>query len=526
MVAVAFAPFEPDKSRFNGAASPNLLNVVPKRDGWGPLEAGVTIDAVYTYLTDQSGNRLLDQSGNLIVTGYTYGNQLTDESGNLLTDEDGDLVLDSIVSVAINGAITLPAACLGLYAARKADGTERLFAFTATAAYEFSKTSYTWEVVTRVSGGAYAADGRWSIEQFGSVVYAANGVDIEQKIDIETGTNFENNSTAPIARYIRRVGDFMFRGNIVDHPNQLQWSALNDPQSNTAGVNLSDYQDMPEGDEIMGIVPISGGAHIWMRSAVQLMAFALNDSLIFTRRVMTDMQGTSSPFTLASFGQDQYMIYSDEGFMLHAGGQIANVGEGAVNKWFLSECDQDARGNIVGMADPERSIVWFSYTGSDATKRMLGFLHMQRRWTLADVSLQASCRARTFAYSALTAAGVDSDLLRFTVVDSNGRLSYLVGSNLAATLETNEIAFGDYRSFIGGGFLQGDPTTFSVVHKVGQFKGGTLTEKAAVSPGARSKLIPFKGDGRVHRVKVTIPAGTTWTTAAGLDLEIAESSEA
>ncbi len=517
MVAVAFAPFEPDRSRFNYGVLPDIVNAIPTADGWGPLQSGVTIDAIYTYLTDPDGNRLLDESGNLIVTGYSFGNQLTDESGNLLIDEGSDFILDSLTSTAITGGIFLPAACTGLFAARKEDGTERIFAGTTTAIYEFSKTTFTWVDVTRVSGGAYSGTTRWSFEKFGSVVYAANGTDEEQKIDLESGTNFSDNTTAPIAKYIKAVGDFMFRGNIATLPYQIQWSAINDPQSNTATVNLSDYQDMPIGDEVMGIVPLSTGAHVWMRSALHNVAYALQSEYVFTRQTLTEMRGTSAPYSIASIAQDDYVVYCDDGFWRFTGGGFQPIGAQRVNAWFLTECDQDERQNILAMPDPERQIVWFAYTASDASRKMLGYHYILDRWCLAEVSLQASCRARTFTYSALTGAGVTTDLLRFAVIDSLGRLSYLVGDNLAATIETNEYA-NDSGFFVNRGILAGDPVTFTVTQKTANYRGGSFTTKSAITPSSRTKSISLRGDGKVHKFTVNIPAATTWTNITSMEV--------
>lgn len=517
MVAVAFAPFEPDRSRFNYGVLPNIINAIPTADGWGPLQSGVTIDAIYTYLTDPAGNRLLDESGNLIMTGYVFGNQMTDELGNLLLDETGSFVLDSLTSVPLTGGLTLPADCTGLFAARKADGSERIFAGTTTKIYEFSKTTFTWVEVTRLVGGNYAGTGRWSFEKFGQFVYAANGVDAEQRIDLESGTNFANNASAPIAKYIKAVGDFMFRGNIVSLPYQVQWSAINDPTSNTATVNLSDYQDMPVGDEVMGIVALSSGAHVWMRSALHNVAFALQSEYVFTRQTLTDMRGTSAPFSIATIAQDDYVIYCDDGFWRFTGGSFNPIGAQRVNAWFLDECNQDQRGNIVAMPDPERQIVWFAYTSAAGTRKMLGYHYILDKWCLSDVALQASCRARTFAYTGLTGAGITTDQLRFAGINSDRRLVYLVGDNLAATVETNEFA-NDAGFFVNRAMLAGDPTTFTVTQKVANYRGGSFTTKSAVTPSARTKAISLRGDGKVHKFTVNIPASTTWTNITSMEV--------
>ena len=517
MVSIPLANFEPDKSRFNGGVLPNILNALPTAEGWGPFKSGVTIDIYDVAIGDQSLNNIVDENGNAIVTAIVIGNIMTDDLGYVLTDETPNTLIESYTTAGSGGSEALPTDCTGLFAARKDDGTERIFAGTATKLYEFDKTAFSWSDITRLAGGNYASPGRWSFIKFGSVVYAANGFDAEQKIDIETGLNFTANTTAPVSKYLAVVGDFAFRGNILTFPYQIQWSAINNPQSNTSTIDFSDYQDMPIGDEVMGIVPLTSGAHVWMRSALHNMAFALGSEYVFTRQTLTEMRGTSAPTSIASIAQDDYVVYCDDGFWRFTGGSFNPIGAQRVNAWFLDECDQDARSDILAMPDPENQIVWFAYTSVDGTRKMLGYQYILDRWCLASVSLQASTRARTFAYSGLDVAGVTTDLLRFVVVDSAGRLSYLVGDNLAATIQTNEFS-NDISFFVNSGMLQGDPVNYTVTQQVSNYRGGAFTSKAAITPSARTKSLSLRGDGRVHKFTIIIPAAETWTSITSMEI--------
>lgn len=501
MTVFPFPPFEPDKARFNSAALPVATNVLPTADGWGPMPAAFRIGGSFEYLTDEAGNRLTDEAGNLLIVGaggLPYG------SSNLATD------------------------CKAVISARKTDGTERIFAATATKLWEYNVGSTSWQDVTRTSGGDYtASDYGWTLEQFGSYVYAANGVDTEQMIDLDAGTNFVPNTTAPIAATIRAVGNFMFRGNVPGtNKNRVQWSAIDNPQSNTAGVSLSDYQDLPTGTIVQAIVPLSSGAHVWMSSAVHQFGFALTSDWVFTTQQLTDMRGTSAPKSVVVMAQDDYSIYGDDGFWRFAGGWTP-IGEGRVNKWARDNIDAASRNDMIGIADPERKIAWWSFTTTTGTRVLLGYSYAYDRWCYVESALLAGMRARTIAYLVEGAQFAQEDLLKFAAVDDEGWLVFFEGDNMAATFTTNEISLNEpNRSFISGGRLLSDALTHTATLYVGDYKGGTMTAKTAVSPSTLTKHLPLLGDGRVHKIKIEIPAATTWTTAGGIDLEIQASAEA
>jgi hypothetical protein len=491
MVTVPLAAFEPDKSRYNSAATPEIINAVPTADGWGPLQGTTIVYGVYYLLANEDLAPLLREDGNYIAVGENFN--------------------------ALSGDTVLADDALGMVAARKLDATEALFVGTSTALYLFDRSQFAWEDVSG-SSGPYAGTGRWSFARFGQVVYAQNGVDPEQMFDVDSDTEFSDNSTAPVAKYLAPVGDFLFRGNLDGFPARVQWSGINNPTFNTATLRLSDYQDMPTGDEVMGIVPLSGGAHIWMRSAIHGMAFALESGFVFTRAPLDETIGTSAPYSICSIGQDDYVIYTDRGFYRFKGGGFTNIGEGRVNKWFLTASDQNERENIVANIDPENNIVWFAYTNSDGDRQALGYQYNLNRWCLSTLAIQASCQARTFAYSSQPPI-VEEDVLRFALINDEKRLCYLVGNNMAATLTSNELDFAPDRSLVNGAKLFSDAQAVTLVHKTTDRRGGDFRTRSAVSPSSRSGRFPLRGDGAQHKFTANISAGEDWTTATALEVD-------
>src|SRR6185369_12677748 len=109
---------------------------------------------------------------------------------------------------------SLTARAQGAIFVRKSDGTGTMFAGDATKLYQLSGT--TWNNVSRLVGGAYStpADGRWVFVQFGSMIYANNGLDAPQQFNIDTDANFTaQTGSPPTALYGAVVGDFEVLGN-------------------------------------------------------------------------------------------------------------------------------------------------------------------------------------------------------------------------------------------------------------------------------------------------------------------------
>lgn len=482
--------------------------MLPVSDGWGPLPSEVGITPPFDILTD--------------------------ELGNVLTDEDGVPLIEMLPSFTSDYAF-LPETTLTAFHVKNSSGTSRYFAFSASKIYEFNKTDYGWDDVTRTTGGTYSAADRWSVTLFGDRLYAQNGTDAEQWIDIDSGTNFADNATAPVARYIATVGDFLVRGAIDGTPNQIQWSAINDPESNVIGVNGCDVQNFAEGQEVTGIVSMSFGAVIILREAIYAMNFALASEYVFTFQQVSGKKGSASPWSVVPINQDDFIVYCADGFARGAG--LQPIGALKVDDWLVDNSTQSSRAAMVGTADPARKIVWFQFTDDSAAKRWLGYNWQLDRWFTSDMTADVLFRSATLQvtidaldnyYSTIDSISVPYDSAVFdggtpqcAVITSSGTLGFISGVPMAASLTTNQIALnGTRRAFVNGGRLVSDATAASVTMSVADYMGQTMTDKSAVSQSSRTKFISLRGDGRVHKFALSISAGASWSILSGIDVEL------
>lgn len=503
---IAAALFEPDKSRYNLGASRELLNVLPVTDGWAPMPSPSTLTPAL--------------------------NVLTDENGNPLTDENGHILVELVGGGILTGDILLPSGSRGGIFVRLANGSTRLFVGTETTLYEFNFTEYSWHDVSG-SSAPYNAVARWSFALYGTTLYCQNGADPEQMFTIGTDTVFSDNASAPIASYIAVVADFIMRGRLATDVNSIQWSALNDPTSNTIGLDFSDVQPFGEGNGIQGIVPLSSGAAIFLRDEVAILNYP-DSAYVFRRAPVTLYRGAMAPGSICSIGQDDFVFYGVDGFFRGLG--MTPIGAERVDRWILSVCDQGAREDMVSAPDFRRKIVWFRVGTTDGSYLLLGYNWQLDRWCQSNADLADMFRLETVG---VTIDGLgnlfetfddidvpfDSSLFdggsaEFGGIDSNGALVYLYGDAMEATITTNEASLnGTSRAIVNGGRLDGDAANFSASLATAEFKGGNLISRAAVTPSVRTRFIPFRGDGRVHKVTITIPQGEPWSIFQGIDLD-------
>lgn len=477
---VPFALFEPDKSPF-GPASPWILNCLPVADGWG------------------SCPKLKEISD------------------------------------------ALPAECRGAFACQKEDGSWQIFAGTATKLYRLDQTDNTWDDVSRVSGGDYAVplNHQWVFRKFGPYVICVNGQDAMQKFNIESDTNFSAvGGSPPIASGLEVVGDFLVAYNIASEPGRLQWSEINDIEGWTVGENLADYNDIPDLNAIQAIVPTAAGAVVCCELGFMSMNAALSTQWVFTFALVTKARGVASRYAVVPIGPGDFVYYSYDGFYRNE----TPIGGERVDRWFSAFSDSSDIINMTGEIDPFRKIVWFRFKTKDSAYYLLGYNYQLDRWCLSDNQITAMMKvgspvitndAMDNYFDTIDDIDVPYDSTfwaggrpSFGGITPAGTLAYQSGANAAATLETAVLELGDGNHvFVNKGRAKTDATEFTARVATAGYDGEPLRERAPVSPSARTRMIPFRANGRSHKFGIDIPADHTWTFFSGLKLNGSQGAE-
>ncbi len=139
MPLLAYGEYRPDVSDYEGLASRNILNVIPRGDGYGPFPS---------------------------FSAYTSA---------------------------------LPAPCRGAFYALKSDGTVVTFAGTSTKLYRLNNIDFTWVDVSNGASSYSALSGtaQWQFAQTGKLVFATQAKRVLQVFDLSSSNAFTDALGAP-----------------------------------------------------------------------------------------------------------------------------------------------------------------------------------------------------------------------------------------------------------------------------------------------------------------------------------------
>lgn len=476
---VPISAFAPDRSKYDPAFSANIINALPAARGWKPMPSL------------------------------------------------------SEISQALGSA------CRGSAYVRTASGVTRILAATQTALFELDTTNFTWTDITG-SSGPYtgpATGEAWTFTEFGGNLIIHNYNDPPQKYVINTGgTVTDLGGSPPQAKYSWVSGDFLVFGYLNQSVGEktVYWSEVNDAENWRIGKNGCDFQVLPEGNEIMGGIAENGGFSVIQRSGMQFFPFAPASGFTFTRQVLNPKQGTIAPRSIVSIGPGQFFYLSEDGFF--GGADRRPLGAEAVDEWFLEQIDQTYLAEVQGVADPFEKIVWWRYQIPNGQFRLLGYDWQLDRWCTSDLAVGEMVALATPAITwdgldALYASidevtePFDSRLFSggrptFATFNSDNKLAYFTGPPLAATLETAEIeASPTNRAFCNGVRIIGDCSTASVELGTADYHGSAFTFGSA-STINRAGLIPLRGDGRLMKWRVNIPAAADWSEISGINADL------
>ena len=484
MPVTPFGEWKPDISDYEASTSQNILNVVPRGDGYGPFPDLAALSA------------------------------------------------------------SLGAQCRGAIAAYKTDGSVSIFAGTTTELFLFDNTDFTWSNVSK-GGGPYSdlsSGDQWRFVQFNDLVIVVQANVAPQCFNIVSSSEFDDlDGSPPQARYMDIVGRFAVLSGLLTQANRVQWSGLNSvngPDSWTAGINSSDYQDLPDGGICRGVAGGETGI-IFQDAAIRRMTFVPGSPVIFQIERIAQDKGLFGPYSLVRAGE-RIFFYSAQGFhRIDPGGYPTPIGRERVDRSFLADLDKGSLELFMGAADPRNTRVFWAYKSTNGQlgrfDKLLCYDWTLDRFTpiatIGQYLLQMSQPGITLEgvgaiYPDLDAMTTSLDDFSTTLTpeiaafDANSMLAFFRGANLEASLETAEqgtdgrrIKFRGFRPVTDAATLYGSASKRE-------------TQQSPVVAGTESLINPYTGrcnfliSTRYSRAKVRIPAGTSWSYIAGIEPDI------
>jgi hypothetical protein len=418
-----------------------------------------------------------------------------------------------------------------LYAAKNPDSTTQLFTSGASKIYTVDGIG----ALTLVkSGMTTGINDKVRFTQFGKTVITTNNADKLQAWTLGTSTSFADlDATAPIAKYITVVRDFVVVANTLETTQQqyrVRWSAINDETDWTEDVNTqSDYQDIPDGGQIVGI---RGGEFgiVFLERAISRMTY-VGTPFIFQFDNISRNKGCMVAGSIAQY-QGITFFLSDDGFYLCDGQTVQPIGNEKVDRFFIDDASESDYGSMSAAVDPIRKLVIWNYVATDGSRKLMIYNFSTKRWTYADAGTDYLSEASS---SSVTLEQLDSisgsiDALT-TSLDSRlyvgGR--YFLGGTLGSRVYTytgasltGQIATGDID--LGGPSVitlarpQVDNGSATVAVASRKLLSEQVTFGTPVSADSENR-ISLRSSGRYHRLQL-VPTGANWENAVAIDVDV------
>lgn len=481
MPMLPLGEWKPDISDYEGSTTRNVLNVIPRADGYGPFPDQLSISQ------------------------------------------------------------SLGEPCRGAIEAVKTDGSFVVFAATATDIYILDNTDLSWVKVSKdaTSYTAVPPTDQWQFRQFNNLVIAVQANAVPQVYDIVSSSEFADlDGSPPQARYIDVVGRFVVLTGLPAAPNRVQWSGLNDvngPDSWTPGINSSDFQDFPDGGTTRGVAGGESGGVILQDTAVRRMTYVPGSPIIFQiDRIAQDL-GIYAAGSLIRAGE-RVFFYSTKGFYrIDPGSYPVQIGRERVDRTFFADLDKDNLQLFMGAADPRNTRVFWAYKSINGASGQFDKL-LCYDWTLDRFTplLVGGEYLYPIGQPGITLENLDSlttslDSLttpldyfsiasppELGVMTVDHKIGFFRGAALEATVETGEQGT-DGRRFKVRGFrpITDSQAVFgSISKRENQRDTPTYTDEGALNAIGCCNVL---ASTRYARARCRIPAGTAWSFISGVE---------
>ena len=418
-----------------------------------------------------------------------------------------------------------------LYAAKDPDGDTILFAAGNEAVYTISGIG----AMTDVSGETYDANARVRFTQFGNnIIFTNNGQPLQSYVMGSSSAFADLSANAPIAKYITVVRDFVVVANTYEDGAQQQfrvrWSDLNDETEwTTSDTTQADFQDIPDGGQIMGIRGGEFGIILLERGIVRMSY--IGTPFIFQFDNISRGKGCLSSGSIAQY-QGVTFFLSDDGFYMCDGQQVTPIGAEKIDRWFFANANENEINDMSAAVDPVRKTIIWNFKNNSGFYSQLIYNFKVGNWTYADQQLDYVADASTSAVTLEELDSISSSLDSITQsLDSityiggryflggikDAKVYALTGSPATGVISSGDIDAGA-NSVITLARPQVDNGSGSVAVASRRLLSEIPTFGTLVAADSENR-VPLRSAGRYHRIKLT-PTGDNWTTAIAVDYDI------
>jgi len=416
-----------------------------------------------------------------------------------------------------------------VFAGKDDSGNARVFAGGSTKLFILDSTD---QSLDNVSGSTYNAGSDWKFVQFGSFVIAGNDANKVQYADLSTTISFQDlNASAPTAKLLTVVRDFVVTGNTSTASNEVRWSGINNPTGTwgSVAVTQADFQTIPDGGEIRGLTGGEFGLVLLERSIVRMSY--VGSPLIFQFDNIAKNLGCYESNSVAQWQGITYFL-ADDGFYSCNGQAIEPIGAEKINRYFWDSVVENDIGNMSTAIDPFRNLIIWGFPSTDLTYRLLVYHTVTKKWSFAETAITRIGNLFTPAFTLEQLDNFSASLdAMFVSLDSRqwlggkfvfggistDKIITFAGPNKEATITTADLEVGPNKSMVtlAKPIVENGSGSVAVASRQNLSESVSFTTQTAADSENR---VGLRSLGRYHRLRV-IPSGN-WLTAIGVEMEI------
>lgn len=557
MALLPFGEYRPDVSDYKGGHSRTATNVYPRGDGYGPVPSFQSYTQAlpapcrgYFYARKSDGSIVIfagtvDRLYSLDNTDFSWTPVSQLQTVTITHASPGVISLTahgfaSGDPVIFRTAGSLPSGITAgtkYYVSDASDPDEFTVSATVGGAEINTTTNGSGTHSVTATYAPLIDTTNWQFTQFNSLVIAVHRGVAPQVFNLSTDNAFSDlGGSPPNAGSIAVVNRFLVLSDLLDNPSRIQWSGLNATTTWTPGVNLSDFQDLPDGGRVYGVAGGESG-YIFQDSAIRQMVFSAGDPVIFQIQRISEDDGMYAPYSLTKAG-DRIFFLSPQGFkMLIPGGYPTPIGKEKIDRTFFSDVDNGNLRLVIGAHDPSSTRVVFAYKSisgqSGLFDKMLSYDWALERWSVQIIMGEylATLSKPGITLEALDTISSSIDSLPFSLdnfspatpaklsgIGSESKLGFFTGPNLEAIIETSEQGSDSRRIFVRNArpVTDADSVYVSISGREEVEDDVALANESALNAQG---LCPQRVSTRYARGRMRIPAGTDWTFASGIEPE-------
>jgi hypothetical protein len=382
-----------------------------------------------------------------------------------------------------------------------------------------------------VSGATYSTVTRWNFAQFGNLMLAASNSNRLQAYNMSSTVGFVDiDAGAPTARFVTVVRDFVVTGNQSSNRNRVQWSGINDATTwSSSQVTQSDFQDIPDGDEIRGLTGGEVGIILCSKS-IHRMTY-VGTPLIFQFDTVARNIGCYESNSVIQWRGITYFL-GDDGFYATNGQTVEPIGSEKVDRYFFNSFSEANLSRMSVALDPAKGIVCWGFVSTDETYRLMIYHINTKRWSFADTTVSRVCGASSPAFTlesldnistSIDALGASLDSRAY----AGGRMFFagvrgpnimsFTGADKTATIVSPDLGSAPISTMLTlvKPIVDNGSGSIAVASRFNLNEG--ISFNSSVAADAENR-VGVRTTGKYHRIQLT-PSGN-WTTAIGVDVEL------